>query len=588
MNSVKVVISISKSLIPRLNRIIDSNLCREGIEVGEGVCSSMSGGGQSRALIWLMTWVALVTGFAIASNGYLTQRLGVGSWIHILIVIINSFLIGIALLFIHDRTQTHNPIQRRFPVVYWGRWIAVELGPLLRQYWFASDLEEKPFSRVTREWIYATSKGKKNTIGFGSQVDFDAVGTCTVMPSMFGSSGDAAPYSRTIGKSNGVTNEVEMEHFVNISAMSYGSLSSRAISALNKGASQAGILHNTGEGGYSPYHQNGGSVIWQVGTGKFGCRDENGAFSERLFKEVSDNSKVAMIELKLMQGAKPGKGGILPASKITAEIAAIRNVPIGKDVISPSRHAEFDDVDGLFDFINLLRTTSGKPIGIKLVVGHIEEIEEIAEKMAVEKGRGPDFITVDGGEGGTGAAPLILASHAGVPMKQAIAIVDWAMRKHGVRDDVHLFASGQIATPIDVVVAMALGADGVNIARGFMLSLGCIQALDCNSNRCPTGIATQDKGLEKVLDVEAAAKRVANYVKTLEKEVYMLCHSCGYSSPDQFTSDDIMVVTSPGHLDYLSELQQQSAWEAAQERSNALAAGLTVGESKRLPIIEDA
>jgi glutamate synthase domain-containing protein 2 len=548
----------------------------------------MSGGGQSRALIWLMTWVALVTGFAIASNGYLTQRLGVGSWIHILIVIINSFLIGIALLFIHDRTQTHNPIQRRFPVVYWGRWIAVELGPLLRQYWFASDLEEKPFSRVTREWIYATSKGKKNTIGFGSQVDFDAVGTCTVMPSMFGAGSDAAPYSRTIGKSNGVTNEVEMEHFVNISAMSYGSLSSRAISALNKGASQAGILHNTGEGGYSPYHQNGGSVIWQVGTGKFGCRDENGAFSERLFKEVSDNSKVAMIELKLMQGAKPGKGGILPASKITAEIAAIRNVPIGKDVISPSRHAEFDDVDGLFDFINLLRTTSGKPIGIKLVVGHIEEIEEIAEKMAVEKGRGPDFITVDGGEGGTGAAPLILASHAGVPMKQAIAIVDWAMRKHGVRDDVHLFASGQIATPIDVVVAMALGADGVNIARGFMLSLGCIQALDCNSNRCPTGIATQDKGLEKVLDVEAAAKRVANYVKTLEKEVYMLCHSCGYSSPDQFTSDDIMVVTSPGHLDYLSELQQQSAWEAAQERSNALAAGLTVGESKRLPIIEDA
>jgi len=547
-----------------------------------------AGGARSRALVWLMVWIALVAAFGWSTNGYLTQRLSSGSWVHVLVVAVNGAFIGVGLLYIHDRTQTHNPVQRRFPVVYWGRWLAVELGPLFRQYWFASDLEEKPFSRVTRNWVYATSKGKKNTIGFGSQVDFEAVGTCTVMPSMFGSADEARSYSRVIGNATGVENPVKVEHFVNISAMSFGSLSSRAVSALNKGAGMAGILHNTGEGGYSPYHQKGGSVIWQIGTGKFGCRDEDGNFSEDLFRQVAGGDKVAMIELKLMQGAKPGKGGILPASKISAEIAAIRNVPIGQDVISPARHAEFDDVEGLFDFLDLLRAASGKPVGVKLVVGHAEEIEAIAVKMAAEAGRGPDFITVDGGEGGTGAAPLVLASHAGVPMKQAVAVVDWAMRKHGVRDRVHLLASGQIATPIDVVVAMALGADGVNIARGFMLSLGCIQALECNSNRCPTGITTQDKRLERSLDVEAAAQRVANYVTTLEKEVCMLCQSCGYSSPDQFTADDIMVVTSPGHLDYLSELQQQSAWEAARERSHALAAGLSVGESKRLQMVEDA
>tara|TARA_B100001540_G_scaffold304750_1_gene314848 strand:- start:1166 stop:1936 length:771 start_codon:yes stop_codon:yes gene_type:complete len=253
---------------------------------------------------------------------------------------------------------------------------------------------------------------------------------------------------------------------------------------------------------------------------------------------------------------------------------------MGKDILSPPRHDEFKDLAGLFDFLDRLRKIADKPIGIKIVAGHIEEIEAIAEAIAAEPGRGPDFISVDGGEGGTGAAPLVLASHAGVPMKQGIAMVDWALRKHGVRDKVFLLTSGQIATPIDVAVAMALGADGVYIARGFMLALGCIQALDCNSNRCPTGIATQDKKLERTLDVNAAAKRVANYAKTLEKEVYMLCESCGYSSPDQFTSDDIMVVTSPGHLDYLSELYMVSASEASRERGAAKQAGMTVGELK--------
>ena len=532
---------------------------------------------------WWIGWLAAAAGAAWASNDYLTKTFGNGSWLHLLAVAGGAFALGVAILFCHDFFQTSNPVQRRFPVLYWGRWVSVHLGPLLRQYWFANDLEEKPFNRVTRNWVYSTSMGKNNTIGFGSQVDFDAVGTYTVMPAMFKSEkSEHDGYHRVVGEHTGVKNTVTMKHFVNISAMSYGSLSAHAVSALNQGAGKAGILHNTGEGGFAPYHQMGGNVIFQLGTGKFGCRDDKGDFSDEAFADIAAHDNVSMIELKIMQGAKPGKGGILPKEKITAEIAAIRKVPMGQDILSPPRHDEFDDLAGMFDFLDRLRKLADKPIGIKIVAGHIEEIESIAEAMAAEPGRGPDFISVDGGEGGTGAAPLVLASHAGVPMKQGIAMVDWALRKHGVRDKVHLFTSGQIATPIDVAVAMALGADGVNIARGFMLALGCIQALDCNSNRCPTGIATQDRVLQRALDVGGAAKRVTNYVKTLEKEVYMLCNSCGYTSPDQFTADDIMVVTSPGHLDYLSELYMVSASEAAKERGAAREAGMTVGEMKSI------
>ena len=532
--------------------------------------------------LWWAGWLLASVGLIWVSDDFLTDKFGLwNKSLHLVLIVIGIFATGVFTLFLHDITQTANPIQRRFPVLYWGRWIAVHLGPLLRQYWFANDLEEKPFNRVTRNWVYSTSKGKNNTIGFGSQVNFDEVGTYTVMPAMFKrEESKHGEYHRVIGKRTGVKHPVTMGHFVNISAMSYGSLSANAVSALNKGAGKAGILHNTGEGGYAPYHQKGGDVIFQLGTGKFGCRDENGHFSDKEFAKSVAHDNVSMIELKLMQGAKPGKGGILPKEKITPEIAAIRKVPMGKDILSPPRHAEFDDLEGMFDFIDRLRGIADKPVGIKIVAGHIEEIEAIAEALAANPKRGPDFISVDGGEGGTGASPLVLASHAGVPMKQGIAMVDWALKKHGIRDEIHLFTAGQIATPIDVVVAMALGADGVNIARGFMLALGCIQALDCNSNRCPTGIATQDNMLQRALEVGGAANRVANYVKTLEEEVYMLCHSCGYTSPDQFTADDIMVVTSPGHLDYLSELYMVSAWEASEERLKARESGMTVGEMK--------
>lgn len=500
--------------------------------------------------------------------------------------ILFALAVGLIVLFIHDKRQKHNPVQRMFPVLIWGRKILVKMGPLLRQYLFLNDQEETPYNRITRNWVYETSKGTRNTIGFGSQIDMDKVGTTLIMPATFtntkSKAGDAVSraYKKVIGEHTGVE-PVVLNHFVNISAMSYGALSYRAHAALNKGAQMAGIMHNTGEGSLAPCHEyGGGDLIFQIGTAKYGIRDEEGNMDDELLAEMAKHPQVKMFEIKLAQGAKPGKGGMLLKEKITEEISKIRKVPMGKDAYAPARHKEFSDVDGLFDFIDRVRKIVNKPVGIKMVIGHTSEIEDIASKMSKEPGRGPDYIVIDGGDGGTGAAPYVLSSYAGLPMKQAVAVADWALRHHNVRDKVILFASGKIATPIEVAVAMALGADAIYMARGFMLALGCIQALECHTNNCPTGIATQNKKLERALDIESAAKRVATYADTLYKETQMLAESCGYESPSDITPDDIMVVTSPGHLDFLSELHGISAYEASLERKKAKEKGMTVGEMK--------
>ena len=500
--------------------------------------------------------------------------------------VLSLAIVGVVILYIADRLQTNEPIQRMFPVLIWGRKLLVRIGPLLRQYLFLNDQEETPYSRITRNWVYESSRGVRNTIGFGSQIDMDKVGTTLIMPATFTNKkikdGDATGnyYKKIIGLHTGVE-PVTLNHFVNISAMSYGALSFRAHAALNLGAKMAGILHNTGEGSLAPCHEyGGGDLVFQIGTAKYGIRDDDGNMVDELLREKAEHPQVKMIEIKLAQGAKPGKGGMLLKEKITPDIAAIRKVPMGKDAYAPARHSEFSDVDGLFDFIDHVRGIAKKPVGIKMVIGHTSEIEAIAEKMKNEPGRGPDYIVIDGGDGGTGAAPLVLSSYCGLPMKQAVAVADWALKHHGVRDKVVLFASGKISTPVDIAVAMALGADAVYMARGFMLALGCIQALECHTNNCPTGIATQNKKLEKALDIHAAAARVAKYAEVLYKETTMLCESSGYDTPDQITPDDIMVVTSPGHLDYLSELHGVSAYEASKERAQARAKGMTVGEMK--------
>lgn len=539
---------------------------------------------------WSITWLVLVI-LGTLSYGYFYEKSYDGEfwpWLGELLPIAGwlGLFFGLVFVYMYDKRQKDDPVQRIFPVIIWGRKFMVKLGPLFRQYLFLNDQEETPFSRITRNWIYETSRGVRNTIGFGTQIDMDRIGSMIVLPATFtnrkSKTGEETgrTYKKIIGLHTGVE-PVTLTHFVHISAMSYGALSFRAHAALNLGAKQAGIMHNTGEGGLGACHEyGGGDLIFQIGTGKFGVRKDNGEMDDDLLKKVAEHPQVKMFEIKLAQGAKPGKGGMLLKEKITEEIARIRKVPMGQDIYSPARHAEFYDVDGLFDFIDHVRGIVKKPVGIKMVIGHTSEIESIASKMEKEPGRGPDYIAIDGGEGGTGAAPLVLSSYVGLPLKQAIAVADWALKQHKVRDRVVLFASGKIATPIEIAVAMALGAEAVYIARGFMLSLGCIQALECHTNNCPAGIATQNPRLQKGLDIDAAAERIATYAEQLYKETQMLAESCGYDSPDQITPDDIMVVTSPGHLDYLSELQGISAYEASQERRYAQEMGMTVGEMK--------
>lgn len=548
---------------------------------------------QSQASAWKVIYLILSAALTALYIVLYNPRLFDGSLSRGILELILTALVvfavtGIVVLFIYDKTQTNEPIERMFPVLFWGRKLFTKLGPLFRQYLFANDVEEAPYNRLTRNWIYQTSRGERNAIGFGTQVEMNNVGSTIVLPKTFTNLQTKTgfetgrSYKKTIGLHTGVK-PVEIDHFIHISAMSYGALSFRAHAALNLGAKNAGIMHNCGEGGLAPCHEyGGGDLIFQIGTAKYGVRDDEGNLDEALLAKMAGHPQVVMFEIKLAQGAKPGKGGMLLKEKITEEIARIRKVKMGVDAHAPARHKEFADVDGLFDFIDRVRNIVKKPVGIKMVIGHSEEIESVAEKMKKEPGRGPDYIAIDGGDGGTGAAPLVLSSYSGLPMKQAIALADWALKKYHVRDKVVLFASGKIATPIEVAMAMALGADAVYVARGFLLALGCIQALECHTNNCPTGIATQSKKLERALDIHAAAKRVETYARSMYKESQMLAESCGYSSPDQITSDDIMVVTSPGHLNYLSSLHSVSAYEASLQREHARKFDTTVGDLKIL------
>lgn len=474
-------------------------------------------------------------------------------------IVLSAVLVAVAAVFVHDKRQKSDPILRRYPVLAWGRKSLTALGPFLRQYWFADDRSETPYNRITRNWIYQTARGESNNIGFGSQLDMDSVGSIVFLPSTFTNKathlGDEVGHAfRRIIGGRGDIMPVPMHNFLYISAMSYGSLSRRAVAALNRGAGKADIFHNTGEGGLASAHDEGGSLIFQVGTAKYGIRDDDGNLDDRLLADVAGHPQVKLLEIKLAQGAKPGKGGMLLKEKVTAEIAAMRKIPIGEDAYSPPRHAEFDDVHGLFDFIDHVRSIAQKPVGIKMVIGHPEEIELVAAKMAEDLNRGPDFITIDGGEGGTGAAPMVLASHAGLPLKHALAIADRTLRRHAVRDHLALFASGKIATPADVAVAMALGADVVGIARGFLFAIGCIQALRCHTGDCPAGICTPGEIAQKAIDVEAAGDRIATYAKTLIKETQMLAESCGYTDPTQISPHDVMIQVEPGRLEYLDQL----------------------------------
>ena len=473
-------------------------------------------------------------------------------------IAITSIALVLVTIAIRDLTQRQHAVTRNFPVIGHFRYLFEELGQPLRQYFFAGDLDERPYNRITRSWIYASSKGQNNMVGFGSQVDHNEPGRMLIVPSLYptlkraAAADDDLPRPRVIGAKR--RQPYQPRRFANIAGMSYGALSPNAVRALSRGARLAGCYMSTGEGSLSPYHvEGGGDILYQIGPAKFGCRTPDGRFDPAKAALILARPQVKMVEIKLSQGAKPGKGGMLPKEKITAEIAAIRGIPMGVDCHSPNRFEEFDAAPSLLDFIERLRTLTDKPIGLKLVVGSTGEIDALCREIR-RRGDGPDFIAVDGNEGGSGAAPLALADWVGMPVMEGIIAVDNALRREGLRDDVALIASGKIATGGEVATHIALGADLVHIGRGFLFSLGCIQALRCHTNTCPTGVATQNRWLQAGLDPADKGVRVRNYALALERDLQMITHACGLTHPSQLHRRHVVMNLSPGVRKSLVEM----------------------------------
>jgi glutamate synthase domain-containing protein 2 len=467
------------------------------------------------------------------------------------------------LILLFDLFQKKYAVLRNFPVVGHLRYLLQMIGPEMRQYWVANDKEEQPFNRSERDWIYFSSRKENNTFGFGTSENIYGTGYPIIKNAGIPFPNDkkykledptAIPCLKVMGLAHGRKRPYRPSSIINISAMSFGSLSSRAISSLNIGAKRANIYHNTGEGGISPYHLHGADLMWQMGTGYFAARDKEGNFDiEMLAKKVEQYPQVRCIEIKLSQGAKPGKGGILPGAKVTAQISEIRGIPIGKDCISPNYHAEFSSADGLIDFVEKIAQRTGLPVGIKGAVGSLGFWEDLAGLMK-KRNAGPDFITIDGGEGGTGAAPLTFADHVSLPFKVAFARVYQIFQKEGIADDIVWIGSGKLGFPDRAIIAFVLGCDLIQIARESMLSIGCIQAQQCHTGHCPVGVATQNPWLEKGIDVETKALRVLNYIQSFRKEILSLAHASGHQHPLEFNFDDIEFSTGVNKFSNVEEI----------------------------------
>ncbi len=458
----------------------------------------------------------------------------------------------------YDMLQKKHALLRNFPLLGHGRYLLESIGPELRQYIVTGNDEERPFSRDQRRWVYASSKLENNYFGFGTDNDVEHTEAYPVIkhrtfseisPATHHHAGEEQPLpaAKVLGAARQRAGQFRPSSIVNISAMSFGSLSPQAIEALNRGAALAGCMHNTGEGGLSPYHRNGGDLVLQIGTAYFGCRDRQGRFDLGRLKDVVQSGPVRALEIKLSQGAKPGLGGVLPGPKVTEEIAAIRGIEPGVDCISPSRHAEFNDVDSMLDWVELLATETGLPVGVKSAVGDLSFWQSLATHMSPGD-RGVDFVTIDGGEGGTGAAPMVFADSVSLPFRVGFSRVYSVFAEAGLQDDVAFIGGGKLGLPDNAVVAMALGCDMVNVAREAMLAIGCIQAQRCHTDKCPTGVATQDAWLAHGLDPTLKSVRVANYVSTLRRDLLKLAETCGVAHPALIDADDIEVLngTSSG------------------------------------------
>jgi len=470
--------------------------------------------------------------------------------------VIGTGILAFIVIYIIDRTQRRHAVRRNFPVIGRFRYAFEHLGEFFRQYFFAMDREELPFNRAQRSWAYRAAKDINNTSAFGSTKDLRPEGTVMfvncLFPQLEGETSEFGeiefgPYSRR---------PYRTRSFFNISAMSYGSLSKPAVRALSHGAKLGGIWLNTGEGGISPWHLEGEcDLVFQIGTAKYGVRDVEGRLSDDRLREIGQMPQVRMIELKLSQGAKPGKGGILPAIKVTEEIAEIRGIPAGVASISPNRHPEIKTVGELLDMVDHIRALTGLPTGFKCVVGAYGWLDEFCA-LVHERGieHAPDFITIDSGDGGTGAAPLPLMDEMGLPVRESLPKVVDKFNEFGLKGRIRVIASGKRVTPAEVAWALCAGADAVNSARGFMFALGCIQAMQCNKNTCPTGVTTHDRKLQRGLVPELKSVRVANYARNMMKEVAIIAHSCGVPEPRLLRRIHARVVSANGLSIQLNDL----------------------------------
>ncbi len=472
------------------------------------------------------------------------------SWWLWIIVVVAVFLVGVT---IHDVTQRKHAILRNFPIIGHFRYLIEKIGPELRQYVVANNDEELPFSRDQRRFVYASAKQQNSYFGFGSDNEFDVPGYVLFRHSAFPhpsppkEAADKLPMRKVLGEAHGREHAFTPESAVYISAMSFGSLSAPAVEALNRGAALSGTLHNTGEGGISEHHRHGGPLILQLGTGYFGARNIDGSFSMDAMMASMEKAPVKAIEVKMSQGAKPGLGGVLPGRKVTPAIAAARGVEVGVTVNSPSSHRSFTNVPELISFMEEIGRESGVPVGIKSAVGEKAFWRELAETMKAT-GKGPDFISVDGGEGGTGAAPLPFSDHVALPFQHGFAEVYRAFAEQGLHERIIFLGAGKLGLPTEAMVAMAMGADGVGVAREAMLAIGCVQAQKCHDDHCPTGVATQNRWLTRGLDPTDKSVRFANYASTLRYELVRLSNAMGAEHPSLVDPDNVEIRVSTNEV----------------------------------------
>lgn len=471
------------------------------------------------------------------------------------------FVLGVGVLiviamYISDVSQTTHAIRRNYPVIGRFRYLFENMGEFFRQYFFAQDREEMPFNRAQRSWVYRSAKKIDTTVAFGSTRSLKNTGTILFVNCPFPTLGKDAVTPKPVTIGANCKHPYATASLFNISGMSYGAISKPAVRALSRGAHMAGAWMNTGEGGLSPYHLEGGAdIVFQIGTAKYGVRDQEGNLNDDKLREVAAHNQIRMFEIKLSQGAKPGKGGILPAAKVTQEIASIRGIPMGKDSISPNRHTDVNTIPELLDMIHRVRAVTGKPAGFKAVIGAYGWIEHLCQEIKLRgQDSAPDFITIDSADGGTGAAPMSLMDYMGLPLDESLPLVVDMLEKYGLRQRIKVICSGKLINPAEAAWALCMGADFIVSARGFMFALGCIQALQCNKNTCPTGITTHDKKLQRGLNPENKAVRVNNYIQHMVHEIGVISHACGVKEPRELKRFHCRAVVENGKSKSMQEL----------------------------------